>query len=698
MRAGGSPSWRSAFPGPLSLERVVVYVLLIALGFTVTAALLMLAGFFRPLPVALGTALVGGVLVRRWVKAVPQEDPRRRLAGRSASLRVVLAALIAASAVSGVVFSSEHVETDRDPGVYVNAGRWLADHGTLLVDPAVEGFEGADPAAPDDEQTVFFPSGGYYTSGHRFGLPQDHLFPRFFHALSAYLAVGGWIGGDALLVRVNALLGALVLLVMFALGARLMKPWFALAATAALGVNLTQVYFQRDAFSEVLTQLFLFGGLWALWEASRHRTVDRGLIAGLLLGATCFVRVDSFLYLAPLALALGVTLLRTARGRPDRYPGHRRFVLAVALGTGTTAGLGLVQGLLLSPPYVLDVRRSLVAIAGAVLVVALGTAGLIRYGEGLQGFLRPLRRHRRLIALGAVTAVVAGTAIAYGLRPELAREVGRGPNGLVEGLQRREGVEVNGLRTYGELSMRWLGWYLGPIGLVAGVAGWARGWWTALRGRGTRLLPLLFVFTGTTIVYLWRPRITPDHVWAMRRFLPVAIPGLLLLGCWFAAWLWDGWDDPRTLRRLGASIVVAGVLAHSAWTLAPVPTAHGQRGLAAVRELCDTLPEGSGVLVAVDDGFFLRYPQTVRGFCGVPTAFVSPELPPERYRDLARPWEDRGGALFLLSSVPTPEQLEGADPAAEPAASTTYERLERRLLGRPSEMRTVELALYLVRL
>lgn len=684
---------RPAKVGPLSLERVVVYLLSALLAYSIVAAFLMSARFFRPVPMLVGTAVLAALLVHRWVRAVPREAPPRRLAGQAWSLRVALAVLLAVSAVSGLVFSSEHVETDRDPGVYVNAGRWLADHGTVSVKPDVEGFQEAEPGSSDDDRMLFFPAAGYYNFGHRFGIPPDQIYPRFFHTLSAVLAGGAWVGGSWLLVRMNAVLGAVALLMVFAFAARLMRPWLALAATAALGVNLTQVYFQRDAYTEILTQAFLFGGLWALWEASRHLRADRGVVAGLLLGATCLVRVDSFLFLVPIAAALVVYLVRSADRSPGRHPRRRRFVFAVGLGMASTSFLGLAQGLLLSPPYVTGFGRELVVIgAGLLLTVVVGGV-VLRYRARFSRVRRLYRKHRRLFALAAAVLVLGVPVVIY-VRPVLFLPDGDPWRTVVDGFRAEESAIPRGTRR--DFSMWWLGWYLGPVGLAAGVAGWARGWWSTLSGRESRMLPFLFVFSLTTVLYLWTPRISPDHVWAMRRFLPITIPGFFVLGFWMVDRLWAGLRGRGPGWRAVPAVVAAGTLAFSSWTLASVPAARAQRTLDATERLCERLPEGSGVLVAHDGQFFLRFTQTVRGFCGTPAAFVSRELSLEEYRGLADRWEARGGRLYVLSPERVPFDFRGTGLEGEHVASVAYERLRRTPLSRPSSPQVIEFDLYLV--
>ena len=72
--------------------------------------------------------------------------------------------------------------------------------------------------------------------------------------------------------------------------------------------------------------------------------------------------------------------------------------------------------------------------------------------------------------------------------------------------------------------------------------------WTAGEG-----LPawagVLVVASGSTLLTLWRPGITPDHPWAERR-LVIALPFVALLVTAGAAWLWRGGSE--AWRRRGS--------------------------------------------------------------------------------------------------------------------------------------------------
>ena len=47
----------------------------------------------------------------------------------------------------------------------------------------------------------------------------------------------------------------------------------------------------------------------------------------------------------------------------------------------------------------------------------------------------------------------------------------------------------------------------------------------------------MLLFGG--LIYLWRPSITPDHIWVMRRFVPLVLPAFLAMAGLAVAWLVD---------------------------------------------------------------------------------------------------------------------------------------------------------------
>lgn len=660
------------------LERFLGAALTGVLAFSLVAVPLAMAGIFLPLPVGVGTVVVWIVLWRVWVHG---EDLGAASGRRSGATAAVLLVVLAVTAVN-VRYSSQHVLTDRDPGVYVATARWLASEGELLVDPQDEPYAGVR-----NEHRIRYASAGYY-EGHR---DDGKLYPQFVHLLPTTIAAGAWIGGSRGMLKVNALLGGLALLLFFAFAVHLVRPWPAAGATAALALSLVQTHFTRDAYTEILTQLLLFGGFWVLLSARPTLHAGRALIAGLAVGASSMARVDAFIFLLPLAI---YAIYELASGRLSLQRGRDRAYLgALAAGAVVPSVIAWLDASWFSPVYLADLWPSVRLVWVALALVIGGGAALLYAKPRLPDAAAWLRSHREQLALGSAIGFVALLVLAYLVRPHVQTATQDVVNRFVENLQRAEGLPVNGRRTYAEDSVHWLELYLGPLALWGGVIGTALMGAEIVRGRLRRAVVFLFALLPMLLLYVWEPSITPDHVWAMRRFLPVVIPGLLLACFWLVARLYAA-DGPR---RIAAAVLAAGAVAFPLWTLAPVVQDRTQLGVLSVTDkLCDFLPEDAAVLVAQTALLDQNLTQVVRGFCGVPAANAPMDQPLDWYAELSRRWEEHGRVLYVVS----PQPAFGTHWPAEGAtyiATVTYRNLERTLTGRPDEFDSYTLSLYVRR-
>jgi hypothetical protein len=247
--------------------------------------------------------------------------------------------------------------------------------------------------------------------------------------------------------------------------------------------------------------------------------------------------------------------------------------------------------------------------------------------------------------------------------------------------------------------MIWLAWYVGPVALVAGVAGLALAVRDVLLGRRPGLAPITGIALAITALYVARPSIFPGQVWAMRRFLPVTIPALLLLGARAAQRLGDALAArlPPARRLVPAVVVLAAVLV-PAWQLGELFDTREQRdGLRAMGELCDRLPERAVVwtLSGPDE---TRLLQPVHVFCGVPVAQSLPHVPRSAVQGFARRLARTGRPLYLLSARRRPlEQLVRTRADVESPVDFSHDRLEESLTHRPRREVPQRLALYLAR-
>ncbi len=646
---------------------------------------------------------------------------------------VPAALAVAALAVGpSLAFAGEHAVVDRDPGIYVNAAAFARSRGSLVIAPPsgpfadVPGIIQRTPAQPS------------LSDGSR-GFQGLHLLPVQAGAL-------GWVGGDALLLRASPLLAGAGLVLLMALGRRIVGAPLALVVGAALGASLPFAYLSRDLYSEWPVFALLAGGVWALDTALAERSVARAVVAGAALGAATMARIDGLVTVGGLVLVVGLWVV-AGRGRDtDGRARRTRVALAVAAPAALGWSLGMVDGWTRSRAYVeahtAEILGQLAIPLGALVLVVgatkLGQAGRRTTNPGkierdpdatnlgragprttnpdeiqrdpeateLGRTASPDEIERdpmvamangvwvapRAWALAAAGAVVVLGVLAVVVRPAWPSGAELPPSAITAGLQRAEGEALNPGRTYAELSGRWLVWYLGAATVAAAVVGAAVAVAAWARGRRVRVEALLAAVVGPPLVlYLARPSIYPDHPWASRRFLPVVLPGILVAAAWLARRLWGerrsaGWRGPAA--GLAAVALAVAMVAHPVVVLAPLIRMRQHTDeVAMVRDLCAQVPTEAALLTVglPAEGWV----PALTTFCDRPVGgVVGPDQPdPAVVSRLARDWRGEGRPLWLVGpagSVLTPL---GARPAVSVGSEDDLV-LRFSLTRRPGRTRT----------
>lgn len=622
---------------------------LVALGLVGTP--LVLLGAYEPALVVPLCGLLLVLLELGWRRAAPRRAPVGRRVLAVSVLAVVVAAL---STGLNARYESQHLLVDGDPAVYAVAGQLLAETGSLRIETQAQelfgggeqlNYAGAGFDAYDDESVVR---------------------PSFLHLLPQALAVGAWVGelevggvglgGPQVLLWVNPVISGFALLAVFAFGARLTgRAEWSLVAMTALAVSLPQMHFARDTFSELPAQLLVFAGLALLWDAVASRRTGLGLLAGLVLGVSCTARIDAFFYLVPLVVLATVLVLA----------GRQRVAAALTAGVLVGAVVGYVDLRVGSPQYLAlqSENLDLIFLALAVFAVACGAVLALR---------RPALRlwsrlHGRALAAVLTGLLVLLSAYAGLVRPyvETGRNLSPEQPTAVAVLQEQLGQSPDPLRSYDELSLQWLTWYLGPVAVGLGLLALAVLVWRTLRRQPTArdaqrtLLALGFVllFGASTALYLWRPSIIPVHYWATRRFLPVTIPGLLLLAAWLVPQVRGRWRWPAGAGVGAALLVPPLVYASGHWTEREyVPV------LAVTEQVCAALEPQDAVLLVGGLPLSTGLPQTITAFCGNPVAVIDRGATVDDVEDVQEAVEAADRRLVLLSPVSGPTLPDGPVP------------------------------------
>jgi hypothetical protein len=604
-------------------------VLLLAAGVVWHAAVGMVLAFtigYHLVP----TTLLGGLATLASWPALRAAVPRHlaRPDDASATTAAVVTVLIAIATLAwNVVDLGEHVITERDPGAYVTTGRWLADGGDLRPEVTLALFEGV-PGITYESPAVFDLAGSAVTGADPASVvPSGRLEFQFSRGPSIVMATAADLAGSRAALTVSAVIGAIALGALHLLLSTLTRRQVLVGAgVAALAVSLPFLHVTRATYSEPFVLLVLLVGMAVLLGRDREAGPVPLAVAGAFVAAGCLFRVDAQLYV----IALGaVACVLAVSGAPARH------LAALLLPAVPFLVLGIVDIRVFSRAYARDLEddlRRLDLVTVAVVLTAVALAVAVRRPRWRD---RPLTTWPRAApALGVAVTIVFG--LLWWVRPELHRAsapwaTDSGFAGAVTGLQAQLGLEIDPTRSYAELSLRSLGWYLG-IPLLA-LAGIGLGLLTTRAVRDLRSpAAVLVALTAVGMpLYLWAPNITPDHLWATRRFVPFIVPVLVVAAVVAADALVDvaATRLPARRRDIGRQLALA---AAAVALVLPVLTATrpvrhftDRAGwLPALGGLCEELGPDATVLEVGT----ARLAMPLRAFCGAEAAAMATTAAP----------------------------------------------------------------------
>lgn len=608
-------------------------LLLAFLAFCYVSAAAYVTGVFRPIVVLPGTAVVVALIWRFRPAAGPRDTASAW--GSVGSLGVAGAWFLL-----NLPYLAERVHVGRDPDVYTLTALWLLDHSNLSI------------PVPDSSTE----SPGFY-------LVDGHLEPQGNHLVAAVSASVGWLLGEEAIFWGNLACGAAALVALYGLGRLLLGPVWAFVPVLALAVSMPMLEFSRAMYSEPLAMTFTFLGASLLWGAWTSDRLGGYLLAGAAFGGVALARIDGTLPLIGVVAGLAIATVLS----PREGDGARRWAgLAVLAGSLPGVLLGFADLYFHSGRYIADLRSQFAMLGVGLLVAAVLAVAAAAVPD----------RRRAVVTRFVSVATLAGAAVvAVAFAVLFTRPwwyVAHGDDiPLVAGLQAQEGDPVDGTRTYAEASFQWLSWYYGWPTLLVGLGGLLAWLVLGARSKSTRLLWLAALFLPSAAVYLTQPSIVPDQIWAMRRFLPVVVPGLLLGSVWVARQI------SGRRRPVGAIAATVLVVSIAVW---PVKTANdlwsvkdNAGGLFGMRQVCDQI-DGRPAVVTQQD----TYLPTILALCDVPTFSVAATT--TEALDMAR--EEMGGSPAVLVTR-TPEAVPWTDSQPEPSVVYAQSIWERTLTGPP---------------
>lgn len=657
----GTRRWRRAL-GALTVslpDRVPV--LLLCLGVVSLCAVLLDA--FTPLVVVPATIVAIALTARAGASPIA-------LNCGAVLSTVVALVFVAAWVVLNLPYVSEFVIVYRDPGFLALQALWLDDN------PMSEISVGAAGHVAEVVTRATASTGAFDLRGDVLYAQGNKMFP-------AILATTGWVRGEFSVLAGNLAIGGAGLLAVFAVGRRLIGNWWGLVPMAALGLSLPYIWFSRAAYTEPLTMTFVLGGLVVGLSALRTGRRVEYVMTGALLGGAAAARIDGALVVVAMIAALSVVCAATVDAGARRAA-RIRFGLALTPALLLTA-LGYWDIRQQSPAYLAFSAREvygLLAVTGAATVVGIALTA----APGLTGLRLWLVRHRRVLGAAALIAVLVTFAV-LASRPLWLVEHNIGADspvvGAVHNLQLAAGLDVDPRRSYDEFSLSWFSWYLGWHVVLLAAAGLA----LMLRGAVRDGVPGWFLFvtvvgTGSLYYLIW-VSITPDQIWAMRRFVPVAMPGFLLATTWVLARF-----AARNVRRRVVSIALAMTV-----TLFPIASWDGladeveHRGrYSQASAMCDALDAAGVTRVVWVHSSAFRYLATIRVLCDVEVVEFLETPSAEELQAVGQAWGPGAVAVLTFNVDAVPWQSTPLVPLERRATSV----LDRPLTERPTTMNESE--------
>lgn len=447
-----------------------------------------------------------------------------------------LAVLAGVALVASVLFfPGFSYGVGKDPGAYVSHAIAIARVGSSsYTDPVLDRSRVPAVEVMREDDASRFPA---IWIGDR---DTQRIVLQFYHLWPALLASAFEAGGYTGLASLTPLCGVLAVLAV----ALAVRRAFGLLAGALAGLllatNMLQVWQARYPSSETFTQLIVSGALLGIMVALQTGWRPAAGLAGLLLGVSYLTRADSLLLIL---LALGVGCVLIAAGRFDVRAAW------FAAGLVVTLPYGFYQAYVSARRYTLENHVPDLPVVLTIILGGLAVAVLLRRFAPAAGRSAWELLERRAVQrrLGTAVVGVAAFLLLLGfLRPWLF--------GPAWGDFRGRPV-----RTYDEATLVRLSWFLTLPGFGLALAGLAL---VALRrwraSAWTLILPALCLLP----VYAYRAEVSARLMWWTRRFVPIVLPGLVVL---IAVALGAGLamaGGPRRLRWpvRAATAVAAGFL------------------------------------------------------------------------------------------------------------------------------------------
>jgi len=462
----------------------------------------------------------------------------------------------------------EYINGGRDHGLYVNTGIHIARTGgifiydtelanapseskSLLINPAVTTERTLLPATWSEGRRL---PGGMTIRD----LEQGIVTPQSFHLYPVWIAIFAAMGGVNLALLTTTILGIFGVFAVYIAGARLFGQPVGLLTAFLLTLNLAQLWYTRTPSAEILLQTLFWGGLFAFVLMLTTNNRYAAVIAGLSFGLMHMTKLDTvFVFIV-------VVIFLLYRWFRSQFPSTYWYFVATY---GLLSLHATLHAFFISTIYFLE-QMTRVLLPKPIAQIVINAADEYYYPVDI---LRRLITQNGIIILLGLLALVVFLFFAQRFRQEIGNKLMfiehnayRGKTAvslmlflLIATIYLTPIVQMaiagHSFPQFDQL-LQWISgpprssqfvtfikWYLTPVGVFLGIIGMVQ---IASDKHGESLnkrLPAAsnFVWLLLTInilsLFMVGSEAVPDQFWAIRRFVPIVLPALILFVA-YALW------------------------------------------------------------------------------------------------------------------------------------------------------------------
>jgi len=461
---------------------------------------------------------------------------------------VIIVIFLVGWAIFNASYNSQNIFVFRDPGLYNVTAAWLIENDSLKINRPLE-----IDLNKNEESTLI-------DLGLIEGNSEEVISDHGLHLYPIILSIFGKLGGQHFIFLGNLLIGAMAIFSVYGFLRHLVRPKWALVASVALASTLPMIYFSRDTYTEPMAIFFVFSGLSAVWMSNMINTNFIWSVAGFIVAASFLIRADG---VVPFLVSVFCILSFLLFSNKGEYK-YNRTKACLFISSGFIAlGVGILDLTSLSPNYY-DFHREIILSQFYVLAIVITAFTILIptirrfYKKGnivkLDNDTRKRLTRYATYSLTIIFALIA-TAPLWRVSREYDRRVD--VNQYLIAIQQEEKIDVDETRDYSEQSIVWLSWYLGVPLLLMSAFGVIYVTRKVIYQNHKPIIVTFFILViGNSLLFFYHVGITPDQIWAMRRFLPIIIPGIII----FAAIWVNALDIKSRSRKLRLAITVLAIL------------------------------------------------------------------------------------------------------------------------------------------